>query len=173
MGLSATGKMEPEQFKPFELARNLTAEPGQVIALGTFNASDRPASQGAGKDARRRRASTPQVPIRTMPITGRIIDLEGRPVAGVTVQVTQITKPKGDSLDPWIEAVKRGEPPWIAYKHLNYEPPIEPEEKRPKATTDPQGRFRFDGLEAERVVQVAINGPTISYDSIARGHTIN
>ncbi len=32
----------------------------------------------------------------TVPITGRIVDLEGRPVVGATVQVTQIRKPKGE-----------------------------------------------------------------------------
>ena len=75
-------------------------------------------------------------PASTMPVTGRIVDLEGRPVAGVTVQVTQITKPKGDDLSAWIEAVKRGELSSIAYEHLIYEPPIAPEQKRPWATTD-------------------------------------
>ncbi len=101
-----------------------------------------------------------------MPIAGRIVDLEGRPVAGATVQIRQITKPKGDDLTPWIEAVKRGEPPWTAYNHLVYEPPISPEDKRPKATTDAQGRFRFDGLAAERLVELVIQGPTIAFTPV-------
>src|SRR5439155_224969 len=87
-----------------------------------------------------------QTPARDVPITGRIIDLEGRPVAGATVQITFITRAKGDDLTAWIEAVKRGEPPWIADQNLVHEPPITPEEKQPKATTDAQGRFRLIGL---------------------------
>ena len=158
-------KMEPETFKAFELARDLKAEPGQVIDLGTFNAAtgkpvkepEKPTSETIMQDKN---------PARKMPITGRIVDLEGRPVAGATVQVTQITKPKGDNLDPWIEAVKRGEPPWTAYEHLIYEPPIAPDEKRPRATTDSQGRFRFEGIETERVVEIVIQGPTMSYTSV-------
>ena len=102
-------------------------------------------------------------PASTMPITGRIVDLEGRPVAGATVQVVQIMKSTGDNLNPWIEAVKRGEPSWIAYRQLGFEPPILPNEKRPTATTDAQGRFRFDGLATERLVQLAIQGASIAY----------
>jgi RNA polymerase sigma factor (sigma-70 family) len=102
-------------------------------------------------------------PANTMPITGRIVDLEGRPVAAATVQVMQIMKSTGDNLNPWIEAVKRGDPPWIAYNHLHYELPIAPDEKRPTATTDTQGRFGFNGLAAESLVEVVIHGPTIAY----------
>src|SRR5439155_26769238 len=104
-----------------------------------------------------------QTPARDVPITGRIIDLEGRPVAGATVQITFITRAKGDDLTAWIEAVKRGEPPWIADQNLVHEPPITPEEKQPKATTDAQGRFRFGGLAAERAVSLMVQGPTIAY----------
>jgi protocatechuate 3,4-dioxygenase beta subunit len=101
-----------------------------------------------------------------MPITGRVVDLEGRPVAGSTVQVTQITKPKAGDLDAWLEAVKRGEPPWTAYSHLNAEPPIKPEEERLTATTDAQGRFRIDGLGAEQIVSLKVQGPTIAHTSL-------
>ena len=53
-----------------------------------------------------------------VPITGRIVDLEGRPVAGVSVKVDGCQGPKTGDLTPWIEAVKKGEPPWIAYGHI-------------------------------------------------------
>jgi len=151
--------------KAFELARNLKAEPGQVTDLGMFNAATGQRIKELEKPTAAR-SKQGKAATRNMPITGRIVDLEGRPVAGATVQVTHITKPKGGDLDPWIEAVKRGEPPWIAYKHLIYEPPTAPEAKRPRATSDAQGRFRFEGLEAERVVQIVIQGPTISYTSL-------
>ena len=165
LGFSASGKMAPEQFKPFELVHNLTAESGQVIDLGTFNS----ATGQRVKEPEKITATTSEqgkTSTRIVPITGRILDLEGRPVTGATVQVRQITKPNGNNLNPWIESVKRGEPTWIAYKQLHYEPPIKPEERRPKTTTDAQGRFRFDGLEAERMVEVAIQGPTISFTAL-------
>ena len=154
--------MEPERFRPFELARGLTAESGQVIDLGTFNVATGKPVKEPEKPATENAAQAKD-PAGRMPITGRIVNLEGRPVAGASVQITQITKPKGANLDAWIEAVKRGEPPWTAYKHLTDEPPIKPEERRPTATTDDQGRFRFEGIEAERRVDLAVQGPTIAY----------
>ena len=124
-----------------------------------------PAQEPAPSKSAPAARSTPTPPEKPVgvPITGRIVDLEGRPVAGVTVQVGQISRPKGENLDAWIEAVKRGEPPWIAYKHLDSEPSIKGEDKRPQATTDAQGRFRIDGIGAERLVDLAIQGPTIAY----------
>ena len=156
---------EPGAFKAFEVAHNLKAEPGQVIALGTFNAATGMPAKEPEQPATENAAQAKD-PAGKMPITGRIVDLEGRPVAGASVQITQITKPKGDNLNPWIESVKRGEPPWIVYNHLIYEPPITPEARRPKTSTDAQGRFRLDGIDAERVVDLVIEGPTISYTSL-------
>jgi RNA polymerase sigma factor (sigma-70 family) len=161
----ASAKKEPERFPSFDLARNLSAKSGKLIDLGTFNATTGKPIERAEKPAetkgQERKAAT-----RTMPITGRIVDLEGRPVGGVTVQITQIQKPKGDILDPWIEAVKRSEPPWTAADNLIDEPPITPEKKRPEATTDAQGRFQLEALDAERVVNLRVQGATIAYNMI-------
>ncbi len=158
-------KMEPETFKAFALARDLKAEPGQVIDLGVFNAATGKPIGGPQKPAAAEREQG-KAATRTMPITGRIVDLEGRPVSGVTAQITQIQKPKGDILDPWIEAVKRSEPPWTAADNLIDEPPITPEKKQPEATTDAQGRFQLEGLDAERVVNLRVWGATIAYNMI-------
>ena len=44
------------------------------------------------------------------PITGRILDLEGKPVPGATLQVLEIRAAAGEDLGPWLEAAraKRG-----------------------------------------------------------------
>ncbi len=166
LGLDARGRMDPQRFKPFVLARDLKTEPGQVIDLGSFNATTgKPLKEPENAPATAKGEQAKAV-TRTMPITGRIVDLEGRPVAGVTVQVNQITKPKGENLDAWIEAAKQGAEPYIAYKHLDSEPSIKGEDNRPQTTTDAQGRFRFDGMGAERVVDLAIQGPTTAYTRI-------
>ena len=81
----------------------------------------------------------------------------------MTVRVRRITTPKQNSLTPWIEAAKRGEPTGIAWNHLNDAPRIWPEATCPKATTGAQGRVRFAGLGAERVVTLDVLGPTIAY----------
>jgi beta-lactamase regulating signal transducer with metallopeptidase domain len=99
-----------------------------------------------------------KVPARSVPITGRIVDLEGRPIPGITVKVVEISKAKGGDLTPWLEAVRRGEPPNVAYGRIE----ADGEEHRGKAETDAQGRFRLEGLGAEKVFTVAIEGLTVA-----------
>jgi hypothetical protein len=41
-----------------------------------------------------------------VPITGQIVDLEGKPVAGVTLRVVQINAAPGEDIGPWLEAAK-------------------------------------------------------------------
>jgi len=158
LGLSASGKMEPPRFQPFELVRNAKLDSGQMIDLGTFSAATGQAIKtalqpAAGKDDQGKAAA------RDVPITGRIVDLEGRPIRGVRVQVDSTSKAKGGDLSPWLEAVRRGEPPWVAYRH------IENDTEKPsgKAETDAQGRFRIEGLDAEKVVTLSIEGPAIAH----------
>ena len=100
-----------------------------------------------------------------MPITGRIVDLEGQPVAGVSVKVGDVSGPSSGDLTPWIEAVQKGEPPWIAYGHLSAEVKL-PDSVRREATTDQDGRFRFEGLGRERVVGLTIHGETVAHTAI-------
>ncbi len=157
-------RMARERFQAFAMAERLVAEPGQVIDLGTFNVEtgqrvkepERPAVKAEDR---------PAASFREMPITGRIIDLEGHPVAGVKVRVTGIRKPKSGDLSPWIEAIRRGEPPWVAYKHIEEE---KDETKVPKGfvETDRDGRFRLTGIRAECGVGITIEGPTIAYTSL-------
>ncbi len=101
-----------------------------------------------------------KLPVRNVPITGRIVDLEGRPIAGVGVKVAEICRAKGGNLDPWLEAVRRGERPWVAYRHLEKDNEAQPSGE---AETDAQGRFRIEGLGAEEVVYLFIEGPTIAH----------
>jgi protocatechuate 3,4-dioxygenase beta subunit len=104
-----------------------------------------------------------KIPARDIPIAGRIVDLEGRPTPGVTVKVAEILRAKGGDLTPWLEAVRQGEPPWVAYRYLEQD-----KEKPPgKAETDAQGRFHIDGLGAEKVVYLLIEGPTVAHTQFA------
>ena len=145
-------KMEPDAFKPFELAKDLTVEPGQAVDLGTFEVS-----KGTRIEAAKAEAAD-------VPITGRIIDLEGRPVAGVSVYFTSARGPKSGDLGPWIAAVEKGEPPHMAYRHINEEIKI-PEVVRRDATTDRDGRFRLEGIGAERVVTLKVRGESVAFDA--------
>jgi RNA polymerase sigma factor (sigma-70 family) len=101
----------------------------------------------------------------TLPLTGQIVDLEGKPVRGATLRVRQINAAKGEDLGPWLRAVK-------GKKGLSYEI----EQKYigrytialcPKATTDGEGRFRLDGIGRDRLVLAQIDGPASPASSSA------
>ncbi len=146
-------RMEPEAFKPFDLSKDLKVESGQVVDFGVVDVTK--ASRIEDKPMTKSKSTE-------VPITGRIVDLEGRPVAGVAIEVTSIMKAKGNDLTPCIEAVKRGEPSWTAFQHLESAETTRTDSKR-QTTTNPEGRFRFEGIEAERVVHLTVQGSTIGY----------
>jgi RNA polymerase sigma factor (sigma-70 family) len=104
-----------------------------------------------------------------VPVTGRIVNLEGKPVAGVTITVTGIKSPPGGSLTSWLEAIKKR--PNADGIHLDYQylpgffadglyklfAPI---------TTGADGRFTIRGVGRERAVSLLIQGPTIETKEI-------
>ncbi len=85
-----------------------------------------------------------------VPITGRLVDLEGRPVAGASVRPTQLFMPwpaekdREDSPPGWYEINKS-----IGYgnAYLSTLAPL---------TTDADGRFRLDGIGRRRLVELEI-----------------
>jgi RNA polymerase sigma factor (sigma-70 family) len=87
-----------------------------------------------------------------VPINGRILDLEGRPVAHVTVRVLKLHQ---TNLDWWLKEAKLGRwyyPNSIAPEALDT--PVE-------ATTGADGRFQLRGLGRDRLVYLMISGETI------------
>jgi RNA polymerase sigma factor (sigma-70 family) len=98
-----------------------------------------------------------------VPIDGRVVDLEGRPLAGVTVEVWGVHKRAGGGdLTPWIEAQQaqaQGKPvkdvPMIG---------LRPREAgvATSVTTGKDGSFRLAGFGRERVVHLRTRGPTIA-----------
>jgi len=102
-----------------------------------------------------------------MPITGRVVDLEGKPVAGVNVRIGSIDTGKDASLDGWLAAVRRGEFPWTAVRYLDDTLP-QFDAWPPGIVTGRDGRFRISGIGRERRVRLSFAGPTIAYyDAIA------
>jgi beta-lactamase regulating signal transducer with metallopeptidase domain len=95
-----------------------------------------------------------------VPVTGRVIDLEGRPVGGVRVTVQSVYPAKGNDLTAWLDSVKKGEPPWIAAKFIEFGKELSKDATR-TATTDKDGRFRLERLGPERVVTLKLEAETI------------
>ena len=99
------------------------------------------------------------------PLTGRVLDLEGRPVAGVSVLCDQIWAPSGPSLTPWVEAGREnGRETLYDLQHRLLKKELRNDAEagpiRP-AVTGPDGRFRLVGIGRERVVALTFEGPTI------------
>ncbi|MGH7139288.1 MAG: M56 family metallopeptidase [Pirellulales bacterium] len=101
-----------------------------------------------------------------VPVAGRVLDLEGRPVAGARVSLLDIKSSKGDDLSGWLDSIKRGEVNWAAARHLES---LLPEYEAPGAlavVTDAAGRYRVNGIGRERVAMLRFTGPTIAYTEI-------
>jgi RNA polymerase sigma factor (sigma-70 family) len=96
--------------------------------------------------------------VQDVPIRGRIIDLDGKPVAGARVTVIRLWAPRGDDLGDSLEAVRKGER-WPASAN-DWEGPL----PGPLAvlTTGADGRFRLAGVGRERLVQLHVEGPAIA-----------
>ena len=101
-----------------------------------------------------------RLPADDLAITGRLVDLEGRPLAGVKVECGTLQGPAQDDLTPWIEAVKRGET--TSWQHLRLPLISEGTGLAPDLVTDADGRFRLTGVGRERTVELIFQGPSIA-----------
>jgi RNA polymerase sigma factor (sigma-70 family) len=104
-----------------------------------------------------------------VPIQGRIIDLQGKPVAGATVRIDgEVLVPIRGDLTPWLRALAankqdtadRDEPDFTSLSGASLAslfPPVK---------TGPDGRFRINGIGRERVARLRVEGPTIATQQI-------
>ncbi len=96
-----------------------------------------------------------------IPIEGRILDLEGRPVTGAIVTTEEIFATRGEDLTPVIKSGTLSDVPG-EWKCLA--PSIA---GLPRTlTADREGRFRLTGIGRERAVSLRISGPTIKSGNI-------
>jgi RNA polymerase sigma factor (sigma-70 family) len=107
--------------------------------------------------------------VKDVPITGRILDLEGRPVAGAVVRVIGVRQMPGEDLtallrdlqakprdrslvgDTWVQYHQMASTVWGVLGSPG------------SVTTDKQGRFRLAGFGGERVVSLHVEGSTIAH----------
>jgi beta-lactamase regulating signal transducer with metallopeptidase domain/protocatechuate 3,4-dioxygenase beta subunit/5-hydroxyisourate hydrolase-like protein (transthyretin family) len=103
--------------------------------------------------------------VEDLPIRGRVIDLEGRPVAGVTVKLSNAAESLNRDLTPWLEAVEAGEPPWTA--HTKAGDSVEPRliDLPEELKTDADGRFEIHGVGKERKIELTFLGETAAHRS--------
>jgi RNA polymerase sigma factor (sigma-70 family) len=98
-----------------------------------------------------------------VPVLGRLLDLQGRGIAGVEVRVRRIEKRADDGDLAEFVAIKQQ---WARGKHvLGRATKSLGAEALPAATsaiTDAEGRFRLTGLGRDRVVHLLVRGKTIA-----------
>jgi RNA polymerase sigma factor (sigma-70 family) len=95
-----------------------------------------------------------------VPITGQIVDLEAKPVAGATLRVQRIDAAPGEDLGPWFEAIreKKGPGSSLQKRYLG----LSTIAVQAKVTTDAAGRLRLTGVGKNRLVRAQLDGPTIA-----------
>ena len=97
-----------------------------------------------------------------VPIRGRLIDLQGRPVAGATIQLVGILWHPSGKLDEWLEALKTEK---VGYPVPVPDAPLLVERRHPVAVPGghdrPRGRFTLKGVGRERIASLLISGPGI------------
>jgi protocatechuate 3,4-dioxygenase beta subunit len=94
-----------------------------------------------------------------VPIRGRILDLDGKAVAGATLRVQHTRRYAGDDLKEFLRTVREGEHPPLYARWWDGPFPGQPK----TITTGADGRFRLAGVGAESEVRFWIEGPGIQY----------
>jgi RNA polymerase sigma factor (sigma-70 family) len=104
-----------------------------------------------------------------VPVTGRVVDLQRRPVRGAIIRMSQLRASPREDLAPWVAAVKekagtslRLEPQYLSRRLPWAQVPAQAR----AAVTDADGRFRLTGLGRERLVTVRLDGPTIASQEV-------
>jgi beta-lactamase regulating signal transducer with metallopeptidase domain/protocatechuate 3,4-dioxygenase beta subunit len=156
-------------FKDFEVARDFVAEPGRTVDLGTFdvNTGKKVAASTAAAEAK----PIPDVKPANVPITGRVIDLEGRPIPGVAIEALERSPVGPGAVDPWIEAARRGDPDWklrqiVSHLRLANRGTLRQWSVPPKILTDSQGRFEYKLGGGDWILGLKISGPGLALSEV-------
>jgi RNA polymerase sigma factor (sigma-70 family) len=128
---------------------------GAVVAVGRGFAPG-----WAGADSVEKLTNVTIKLTRDVPIAGRVVDLQGKPIAGVSVQVRGVRiRQDGGDLKDFVEGLKKQQPHrpdhpeiWLNPAPLGLSRP---------AVTGADGTFRLMGISGECLVGLRFAGPTI------------
>ncbi len=95
--------------------------------------------------------------VKDVPIEGRILTLEGKPVVGARLKVNFIAAFPGEDLTAYLQGVRNGMESDDGERLWFFPPPGTPD----PIPTDEQGRFRLAGVGRERTIRFQLEGPGI------------
>ena len=96
-------------------------------------------------------------------LTGRLLDLQGKPLAGVTVRAVAVSSLPHRDLKKWAEAfADRRASPFLRVASLPVGAGLPP-----AVTTDAAGRFRLTGLGRNRLVALRFEGQDVETSDVA------
>ncbi len=98
------------------------------------------------------------------PIHGRVVDLEGRPISGVAIELKGILASSNETLDAWLNAVRTGVSDWQAEKEIPRQIETRLLGVPTSVTTDHDGRFSIKGVGQERCLPLQIHGNGVAFD---------
>ncbi len=99
--------------------------------------------------------------VKDVPIEGRVVDLQGRPIAGASVQVRSVGfRQDGGDLKGFVDALRAGQWPFGPLWPGTRVGPALLGLTRP-AVTGADGKFRLNGISGECLVGLRFAGPTI------------
>ncbi len=99
-----------------------------------------------------------------VPLTGRVLDLEGHGVPGVAVRVVGIMAPPGGDLVAWLKAGegKSTQEFWPEAHRLSLN--FGGVGTLPSTTTGADGRFRLEGIGRDRIAVMELRGESVAND---------
>src|SRR5262249_47170784 len=97
-----------------------------------------------------------------VPIRGRVLDIQGRPVAGAAGQVVGILWHPSGKLDEWLDRLKTEKAAYtVQYAMLRWWASDDVPSFYPSVVADKEGRFTLRGIGRERVASLLVSGPGI------------
>src|SRR5262245_11548592 len=97
-----------------------------------------------------------------VPIRGRVLDLQGKAVAGATLTPGRVQAAPDESLDVWLAKLKAAEDQVNLITDGALRRKVAPTPFLPPVMTDAQGRFTLTGVGRERLVELRVEGPAIA-----------
>jgi protocatechuate 3,4-dioxygenase beta subunit/5-hydroxyisourate hydrolase-like protein (transthyretin family) len=105
---------------------------------------------------------TLRLPADDTPIEGRLLDIQGRPVAGATVSVVGLLWNVEGDLTPFLDALQKEQEAYpVQYRMLKWWNDDSLSHLLPAVKSGDDGRFVIKGIGRERVASLWIEGPTI------------